>query len=101
MPPVLVIGDRAFANSRNPPDGRLDTLIFTIDAADFDGVTDNAEVSVGYLSSAARLPTPPTGSGSLGAANTRHTSPTIRPDQVGQTRQRLGTLHKGPMAVQP
>src|SRR5258706_15590881 len=27
MPPVLVIGDKAFGRSRNPPDRRLDTLI--------------------------------------------------------------------------
>jgi hypothetical protein len=46
--PVLAIGDARFTLSWNPPDGRLDTLIFSIPAADFALLPDGAAMSVGY-----------------------------------------------------
>src|SRR5947207_235729 len=55
MPPVLVVGGKAFSHSRHPDDGRTDTLIFSVDTTEFDALPDGAEISVGYLSPSARL----------------------------------------------
>lgn len=92
MPAVLVVGDRTFSRSRHPPDGRLDTLIFMIDAAEFDALEDGAEASVGYLDSGAELDEPPPNA--RGAAR----MPNIRPDQVDQKRD-LGKFRKNRLEI--
>ncbi len=38
LPPVLRIGERDFWRSRNPDDGRLETLIFLVPAEDFEAL---------------------------------------------------------------
>jgi len=99
MPPVLVIGDRAFGRSRNPPDGRPDTLIFTIDARDFEALADDSEVTIGFLSSSARLSSPV--SPGAGAARASASGPHIRPDQVEKTKRRVGKFRKAAGEVVP
>jgi hypothetical protein len=97
MPPVLVIGDRAFGRSRNPPDGRLETLIFTIDASEFDALSDSSQVSVGTLHPSARLSAPPP----AGGAQNMTSQPLITPQQVAPNQQVLGRLRKATMDVAP
>jgi hypothetical protein len=108
MPPVLVIGDAAFGRSRHPSDGRTDTRIFMIDAAEFDALPDDAEMTVGHLSPAARLkepapirsmPGPSATSASASAAGAA--SPRIRPDQVQSGRRRIGALRNDKQDVLP
>ena len=48
LPPVLRIGEQTFSLSRNPDDGRLDTLIFRIPADRFDRLENGAPVEVFY-----------------------------------------------------
>jgi hypothetical protein len=99
MPPVLVIGDRAFGRSRHPPDGQANVLIFTIDAAEYDALPEGAEVSFGYLSPSARLvsnrPLSPF------AAGTGRASPHIEPGQVQANRRRVGVLQTRNLEVTP
>jgi hypothetical protein len=91
MPPVLVIGDRAFGRSNHPPDGQANVLIFTIEAAEYDALPEGAEVSVGYLSPSARLAPEQRLSRS---ATTGASGPRIEPNQVqANTRRRAGVLH--------
>lgn len=100
MPPVLIIGDKAFGRSRSPSDGRTDTLIFTIPSQDFDALADNSDVSLSYLSSAARLsPEPAAGTGN--AASAAKAEPRIRPDQAEAKRRRAGTFRKSQEDVLP
>jgi hypothetical protein len=96
MPPVLVIGDKAFGRSKHPPDGQLNVLIFMIDAAEYAALPAGAEVSVGYLRSSARLVPGKPGSGS-----TPPTGPRIQPSQVQANPRRLGVLQDGGMEVLP
>ena len=98
MPAVLVIGDQAFGRSWNPPDdGRPDTLIFGIDAADFDALPDGGEVSVGYLHPSARLiPRAPAGTARGAAARGGYT-----PEKVGPGRGIVGRLRKARMEIAP
>ena len=98
MPPVLVVGDRAFARSRNPPDGRADTLIFTMPAADFDGLPNDADVSIGYLSPSARLATSPPPY-AAGAPLTWESMPRIRAEQVESARRRVGKFRKAEQEI--
>lgn len=100
MPPVIVIGDKAFGRSRASADGHAETLVFTIDAEEFDALPDNSDVSVGFLSSAARLLSPDlASSGNTPSAAER--GPTIRPDQVEAKRRRAGTFRKSRQEVVP
>jgi hypothetical protein len=103
LPPVLVIDGKAFARSKSPPDGRLNTLIFTIDAADFDALPESGAVSVGYLHPGARLtPGRPAGAGlTANGAPAAGSAPVVRPDQVGPNRRSIGNLHKSLMEVRP
>jgi hypothetical protein len=105
MPPILVIGDKAFGHGAPPPDGRLDSLTFTLDAAEFDALPENADVSVGYLHGGARLtPGRPPAAGLAangGASAATSRGPAIRPDQVGPNRRSAGNLHKTLMEVRP
>jgi hypothetical protein len=98
MPNILVIGDQAFGRSRNPPDGRADTLIFTIPAAEFDALPDDAEVAIGQLRPSARL-----AGGALpyaaGAPLTWESSPRIRPEHVESTRRRVGKFRKAEQEI--
>lgn len=48
LPPVLSIGEQTFSLSRNPEDGRLDTLIFRIPADRFASLENGAPVEVFY-----------------------------------------------------
>jgi hypothetical protein len=93
MPPVLVIGDKAFGRSKHPADGRPNVLIFMIDAAEFAALPAGAEVSVGSLRSSARLARGEEASGSSAPAG-----PRIHPHQV-EARRRLGVLAQGGMEV--
>jgi hypothetical protein len=95
MPPVLVIGDKAFGRSRFA-EGRVDVLIFLIDAAEYATLPAGAEARVGYLSSSARLEPGKPASGSAPA-----TGPRILPSQVEPNRHRLGVLQAGGMKVLP
>jgi hypothetical protein len=97
MPPLLIIGGKVFGRSRNPPDGRLNTLIFMIDASDFDALPETADVSVGYLRPDARLQAPPAGVTAPGAAP----PPTFRPEDVGPNRRLVGHFRKTQMDVTP
>jgi hypothetical protein len=90
MPPVLVIGDRAFGRSRYPADGNPKVLIFTIDPKDFDQLADNSEISLGVLGHGPVAPPDP---GSL-------SGPRIRSDQV-RTALRVGIMRTNPPLVQP
>ncbi len=102
MPPVIIIGDKAFRRSRPPPDGRPDTLIFTIDAREFDALPGDADVIVGYLSSAARLPPPEPPSASANGAKAPQAEPVVRPDQVQANGRRvLGTFRKSQQEIVP
>jgi hypothetical protein len=96
LPPVLVIGDKAFGRSKNPPDGTPNVLIFMIDAAEYAALPAGAEVSLGYLSSSARLVPGKPASGFAPA-----TGPRIQPNQVQASRRRLGVLQNGGMEVLP
>jgi hypothetical protein len=96
LPPVLVIGDKAFGRSKNPPDGSPNVLIFMLDATEYAALPAGAEVSIGYLSSSARLVPGKPASGSAPA-----TGPRIRPSQVEANRRRLGALRDGGMEVLP
>jgi hypothetical protein len=97
MPPILVIGDRAFRRSRNPPDGRLETRIFTIDAAAFDALPEGAEMSLGTLHPSARLTVPPAG----GTADGTPAAPAVTPQHVAPGRRLLGHLSRARMEVAP
>jgi hypothetical protein len=48
LPPVLTIGDARFTLSRNPVDGRLDTLIFIVPAEGFALLPDGDPIRVRY-----------------------------------------------------
>jgi hypothetical protein len=96
LPPVLVIGDKAFGRSKYPPDGTPNVLIFIIDAAEYAALPAGAEVSLGYLSSSARLAPGKPASGFAPA-----TGPRIQPNQVQASRRRLGALQDGGMEVVP
>lgn len=48
LPPVLRIGEQTFSLSRNPEDGRLDTLIFRVPADRFASLENGAPVEVFY-----------------------------------------------------
>lgn len=90
MPPVLIIGDAAFGRSRHPSDGQRDTRIFMIDAAEFDALPDDAEMTVGHLSPTARL-----------EESAKGASPRIRPHQVQSVRKRIGALRNDKQDVVP
>jgi hypothetical protein len=95
MPPVLVIGDKAFGRSKHPADGRPNVLIFMIDAAEYAALPAGAEVSVGSLRSSARL-----APGNEASGSSQPTGPRIHPSQVEASR-RLGVLQQGGMKVLP
>jgi hypothetical protein len=103
MPPILVVGNQAFGRSRNPANGRLDTLIFTLEALEFDGLAEGAEVSLGYLRPKARLVEG--GAASSGAAAARMAgrvpAPRVQAEQVEPSRRSLGRLDKSNATVQP
>jgi hypothetical protein len=100
IPPVLVIGDKAFGLSRTPPDGRNTTMIFLLTASEFDALVDAKEVSVGYLGAGAIVTTgqPP----QMGRANAAAVQfgPEIRPDRV-TARRRVGQFNKSLLEVTP
>lgn len=98
--PVLVIGDHVFSSSRNPPDGRLDTLIFSIDKAEFDALPDATDISVGYLAPSARLTAGRPGN-SAGPTTTAVSTPQVRLDQVQPARSHIGKLEKASLEVRP
>jgi len=95
MPPVLVVGDRAFGRSKNPADGNPNVLIFMIDAAEYAALPAGAEVSVGYLRSSARLVP-----GEQASGSSPPTGPRIQPSQV-EAKRRLGVLQDGGTEVLP
>lgn len=103
MPPILVVGNQAFGRSRNPANGRLDTLIFTLEALEFDGLPEGAEVSLGYLRPKARLVEG--GAAASGAAAARMAGRVpgaqVRADQVEPSRRSLGRLNKSSSKVLP
>jgi len=102
MPPVLVIGTKAFAHSRNPADGRTDVLIFTLESTEFDALPDNAEITFGYLHPRARLvPGRAPGPAGQGAIVGGPRAPTVRPDQVDPNTVRVGSLRKATLQVLP
>jgi hypothetical protein len=101
MPPVLVIGDAAFGRSRYPSDGLRDTRIFMIDAAEFDALPDDAEMTVGHLSPTARLEEPAPVRSTTGASAAGAASPKIRPNQVQSGRKRVGNLRNDKQDVLP
>jgi hypothetical protein len=96
LPPVLVIGDKAFGRSKHPPDGSPNVLIFMLDAAEYAALPAGAEMSVGYLSSSARL-----APGKPASRSAPATGPRIQPNQVQANRRRLGTLADGGLEVLP
>lgn len=103
MPPILVIGNQAFGRSRNPASGRLDTLIFTLEVSEFDGLPEGAEVSLGYLRPKARLVEGAAASASAATARMagRAPTPSVRADQVESSRRSLGRLNKSSSKVLP
>ncbi|HKO53272.1 MAG TPA: hypothetical protein VJV79_36430 [Polyangiaceae bacterium] len=103
MPPILVVANQAFGRSRNPANGRLDTLIFSLEAREFDGLPEGAEVSLGYLHPKARLATSGAASSGMGAARMAGQTPTaqVRADQVEPSRRSLGRLNKSSSKVLP
>jgi hypothetical protein len=103
MPPILVVGNQAFGRSRNPANGRLDTLIFTLEAPEFDGLAEGAEVSLGYLRPRARVVEGAPASAGAAAARTAGRVPAarVRADQVEPSRRSLGRLDKSSSKVQP
>jgi hypothetical protein len=103
MPPILVVGNQAFGRSRNPANGRLDTLIFTLEAVEFDGLPEGAEVSLGYLRPRARVAEGATASSASAAARTAGRVPAarVRADQVEPSRRNLGRLDKSSSKVLP
>lgn len=46
--PVLLVGTKEFAKSRHPEDGSLNTLIFTLEADEFEQLPDGEAVTVGF-----------------------------------------------------
>ncbi len=96
MPPALVIGSKVFLSSRNPPDGRLDTLIFSISPADFDALPDSAELAVGYVSPSARLTPVSVPAGKAAAPSSRASVEQLQPN-----RARVGKLTKTSLEVSP
>lgn len=93
MPAVLVIGERAFGRSYFGDDGDLKTLVFVLDAREFDELPEAAQISFGHLDPAAELPDVPPDA--RGAAR----SPRIRPDQVKGRGLRLGALRKSQLEI--
>jgi hypothetical protein len=89
MPPVLVIGDKAFGRSKSPADGRSNVLIFMIDAAEYAALPAGAEVRLGSLKSSARL-----APGEPASGSSPPKGPHIDPSQVEASR-RLGVLQNG------
>lgn len=101
IPPVLVIGDNTFGRSRTPVDGRQDTVIFVIDAADFDKLPDGGNVTVGYLGPNALVAAPVASSARRAAmAADTVSAPKIRADRVVEQRP-IGLFSKNTLEVKP
>jgi hypothetical protein len=90
MPAVLVIGDMAFGRSHFAADGNLRTIVFVLEAKDYDALSSDAPVSFGYLDSGAAFDSSAIGARGAGM-------PKIRPDQVKGQRLQLGKLRRGQM----
>jgi len=92
MPPVLVVGSKAFWRSHFGADGSLNTLVFVVDATDYATLNSDAPVSFGYLDPSADFEPPSRGAKGLAKAAE------MRPDQVKDPRT-IGTLRRDRMEI--